>query len=389
MTILGIFLINQIRTGGDRRYLELMELLAARGNKVLVIMNTYLEYTPKHLIQIKIPVKYIRHHFPPASYLFKKSVKRNFNEIMDVAVDLNSIDFIHIHGDIYLKTAISIKKQINKPFFYASRNNDIDRDRIIRSKGGLSIGKYIFSVFYEQINKYREKQIARFAEIITFQCLNERDAFCSRTKVSKLKTIIIPGNIGLPRCTINWENKNKSVSIRNIIFTGGLSSAKGVLILPPVLSLLKKKGFGFLHCSILGRGDPTKLNKIIKKYDVSDMITLEDYVDPFPYLIKNDLFLYPVLYDAYPDAVLEALHTGCPVFTSAVGGLPDMLQYPELLFEPGNIDQIACKIEQCITDTAFYNRIRMLCAERANIHRFDWAERFEQAMADYPATPRK
>jgi hypothetical protein len=56
MNILGIFLINQIRTGGDRRYLELMEGLAARNNNVLVIMNGFLDYTPVYLKKILLNV---------------------------------------------------------------------------------------------------------------------------------------------------------------------------------------------------------------------------------------------------------------------------------------------------------------------------------------------
>jgi hypothetical protein len=34
----------------------------------------------------------------------------------------------------------------------------------------------------------------------------------------------------------------------------------------------------------------------------------------------------------------------------------------------------------------FYQRIRSLCAERADAHRFDWAERFEKAMKNLSIT---
>jgi glycosyltransferase involved in cell wall biosynthesis len=92
--------------------------------------------------------------------------------------------------------------------------------------------------------------------------------------------------------------------------------------------------------------------------------------------------VYPTLYDAFPDTVLEALHTGCPVLASAVGGIPDMLRYDELLFESGNIREIAEKIEKCVIDHNFYAHIRKLCNERAEFYRFDWTERFEKTMKD-------
>ena len=382
MTILGIFTINQIRTGGDRRYLELMEQLAERGNKVFVIMNTYLDYTPKHFTKIQIPIKYIRRGFPPASYLFKKNVKKHFKYIIN-NFNNSSIDFIHIHGDIYIKTAILLKKKLKIPFFYASRNDDIQRDSVICKHSKLSIKEKFYYFLLKTKNKYREKQISKYAEIITLQSCGDRDIFCKRNKLSPSKTIVIPGNIGLPRCTEEWENKNTSTTVKNLLFVGAFSVSKGVLIIPAVLACLKEKGYGYLHCTILGRNEFPKLNKEIEKYNVQDMVTLPGHSDPFPYLAKSDLFLYPALYDAYPDAVLEALHSGCPVLAASTGGLPDMLHYPELLFNPNDINEIANKIEKCIKDTSFYLHIKKLCTERANFHHFNWPEQFEKAMKDY------
>jgi len=383
MTILGIALINQIRTGGDRRYLELLETLAQRGNKVFVIMNSYLDYKPNYITKIEIPVKYVRHRFPPASYLFKKSVKKHFDNIISSAGGKLNIDFIHIHGDIYLKSAIYIKKKINKPLFYASRNNDIDRAKVVRSGGELSFSKYMLSLFTSFIERHREKQIAKYAELITFQYPSDRDSSISRTKASADKTVIITGNIGEPRCTPEWKNKNKSESLSKIVCVGATSITKGFVILLRVLKCLKERGFNNLHVSLLGRFTDDKLVKLIEKYNLTDMISLEGFVDPFPFLASHDLLLYPILFDAYPDAVLEALHAGCPVIASYAGGLPDMLHYPEILFNQKNIEQIADRIQLCITDPNFYKLIRELCAKRVDIHVFDWESQFEKAMSDY------
>jgi len=128
--------------------------------------------------------------------------------------------------------------------------------------------------------------------------------------------------------------------------------------------------------------------RLIQQLRLDKLISIEGYQDPFPYLAKNDLMVYPTLYDAFPDTALEALHTGCPVIASSVGGLPDMLRYPELLFDSGEAAAIAARIEHCVEDKRFYQHIRALCAERAAAFRFDWAERFENAMKGYLDTPR-
>jgi len=382
MTILGIFLINQIRTGGDRRYLELMEVLAERGNKVFIIMNTYLEFNPKHITKIEIPVKYVRHRLPPASFLFKNAVKKYYKQILH-ETGSSSIDFIHIHGDVYLKSAIHLKKKIGCQFFYASRNNDIDRSKVVRNSGELNVKKYLFSLIIDVIERYREKQIAKHAEVVTFQYPKDRDSFIKRTRANTDKTVIIPGNIGLPRCTSEWKNKNKSDALNNILCVGTTSITKGFLILIRTLECLKKRGFGYLRFTLLGRLNDKKLLKKIKNSDVSEMIVFEGFKDPFPFLESSDLLLYPVLFDAYPDAVLEALHTGCPVLASEAGGLPDMLQYQELFFNQYNIDNITDKIIKCVKDNLYYKRIRELCSKRVVVHHFNWEEKFELAMTDY------
>jgi glycosyltransferase involved in cell wall biosynthesis len=385
MTILGVFLLNQIRTGGDRRYLELMELLAERGNTVFVIINSFLDYKPVYFTKIELPVKYIRHRFPPASYLFRKNIKENIAGIKKRIADGGQAPgFIHIHGDTHLKAALFLRKALGVPLFYAFRCNDVDRAHILRKSGSLTKREYLFSLLYEPVNKSREKQAARFAELVTFQNVPDRDRFLVRTGAAASKTVIIPGNIGLPRCTPDWERKNTALKVEKILYVGSLSAGKGVRDLLCALGILKARGYDFLRCRLLGRNegiDPTL--QLIKQLGIESMVSIEGFKQPFPYLADCSLMVYPSLYDAYPDTALEALHTGCPVLASAVGGLPDLLKYPDLLFEPGNVRQIADRVEKCITDQKFYAHIRALCAERAEAHRFDWAERFENAMKEY------
>jgi glycosyltransferase involved in cell wall biosynthesis len=399
LNILGIFLNNHVRTGGDRRYLELMEDLAAHGNTVIVLMNSFYNYQPQNIKIISLSIKYIRHRPPPASYLFKRNVKKNINDIQRQIRDYNckTIDFIHIHGDMHLKTAIFLKKHFKSPLFYASRCNDIDRARIMRTSGSLTIKQYFFSLIYDPVNRSREKQIARYADLITHQ--NQRDAGCfiSRSGVFrpsfrgrlKARTVIIPGNIGPPRCGTEWWNKNKSGKVRKIVYVGSLSASKGFWDLLKALGELKKRGYAFLSCRALGREENIgQMLHLIQKLDIEEMVSIEGFKDPFPYLAEGDLMVYPTLYDAYPDTVLEALHTGCPVIAASAGGIPELLQYPDLLFESGGFNVIAEKIERCIMDDKFYQKIRLLCAKRAEAHRFDWARRFETAMS-YALTGRR
>jgi glycosyltransferase involved in cell wall biosynthesis len=371
-----------------------MEALADRGNKIIVLMNSFYDYKPKYFDIIKLPIKYVRHRFPPASYLFKKNVKKNIIIIQKQIRDYNceNIDFIHIHGDMHLKTAVFLKTKLRTRLFYASRCNDIDRARIIRRSGALTKTQYLFSLIYEPINRYREKQIACYADVITHQNRLDAGAFIARTGVFRplfrrhleSKTVIIPGNIGPPRCNLEWQNKNNSREIENIVYVGSLCATKGLWDLLKAFGKLKKNEYTFLSCKVLGRKEDVECTlHLIQKLNIEEMISIEGFKDPFPYLAECDLMVYPTLYDAYPDTILEALHVGCPVIAASVGGIPDLLKYPELLFESGRPGEIAGKIERCVDDNNFYQKIRLLCAERAEAHRFEWAEQFETAMRNY------
>jgi glycosyltransferase involved in cell wall biosynthesis len=227
----------------------------------------------------------------------------------------------------------------------------------------------IFSLLYENINRKREKQISRHADQVAFQNSIDRDAFTGRTGYPESRTVLIPGNIGLPRFTDEWKNKNTSGRVQKLVYVGGLSESKG---------------YSSLKLFALGKADGgEKVIRLADSLGLKEMIFYEGYALPFPYLASCDLMVYPTLYDAFPDTVLEALHTGCPVIASTVGGIPDMLKYPELLFESGNSAEIADRIERCIKDSDFYLSVRNLCAERAETFRFDWATEWEKAMSKF------
>ncbi|MFP3043048.1 glycosyltransferase family 4 protein [Treponema primitia] len=386
MTILGIYLLNQIRTGGNRKYLEIVEGLASRGVTVFVIMNSFLDYTPVNFIKIELPIKYGQHKFPPASFLFKKNVKENIRQIEEfISGYINtSVDFILSFGDTHLKSALFLRKIFKAPLFYGFRANDIDRAHILRAYGGMSLLEYLFSILYEPINRYREKQVARNAELISFLNNSDKNRFIERTGCSESKITVIPNHIGLPRCTPEFKNKNHSEEVKNIVYVGSLSADKGLWDLLKAIAILKKDGYTKPHYYMLGR--PENINptlNLIKELDIEELISIEGYKDPFPYFAKYDLFIYPSLYDSFGNVVTESLHTGCPVIASSVGGITDILSYPELLFKSGDFQEIADKIELCIKDKDHYHKIRQLCSERAEKYYFDWAERYENAMKAY------
>ena len=385
MNIVGIFLNNEMRTGANRRYLELMESLAEKGHSVAVIMNTHLKYVPTHFRRVEIPVRYKRRGFPPASFLFRKAIKTRIDFLREELGKngLGDIDWIHIHGDIHFPAALYLKRVTGAKLFFAFRCNDITRAAILRKHGAYTAKEYALSYIFNIKDWFRERKIAKKSDLITFQNSVDRDIFLARVgSLAKIgNTVIIPGNIGIPRFTKETEHKNNSTSVVSLVYVGAASLSKGLGTLLEAMAILRDHGHAELRLFVLGKIDGSeKTFALVKRLGIGDMVSFEGYTSPFPFLARCDLMVYSTLYDAFPDTVLEALHVGCPVIASRVGGLPEMLESSELLFEIGNAPEIAQKIEICVSDPNHYRYIRDLCARRYKEFTFDWAERFANSM---------
>jgi glycosyltransferase involved in cell wall biosynthesis len=385
MVIVGIFLNTELRTGGNRRYLELMDALAKRGNHVCMIMNAAFPDQRHEYERINFRSNYRRGSFIPVSRKFSRAVKRNIGFIRSSLKTLgfDSVDWVLVHGDAHLGAAVWLKRRVRARLFFAYRCNDVRRAGILRQYGGLSAAQKAVSLAREAVDRLRERTVARESSLVAFQNMADADDYARRIgELSRDATsVIIPGNIGYPRCTDEWKDSNSSVAVSSLLFVGSLDRGKGFGQFVEACSILKSRGLGGLRVSALGKADDERFpRELVERFSVRDMISLEGYADPFPFLASRDLLVYPSLYDAFPDVILEALHAGCPVIASRVGGIPEMLASDELLFDAGDPRSIADAVERCVRDAAHYGHIRKLCASRADEYRFDWAERWERAM---------
>lgn len=295
---------------------------------------------------------------------------------------IGNVQWIHIHSDMNLSAALYLKRKTGAKLFYAVRCNDITRAKILMKHGGYSLREKLETLVYMYGKKnWREKKIARHADCVTFQNEGDKNFFIARTKYDPGKTVLIPGNIGSSRFLPEWEKKNHSSSVKKLVYVGPLAFSKGFNAIIDLMDELKDRGHRNVRVYILGRtNNRADIFSEIKKRNLDDYFIFTGYVNPFSYFADCDLMVYPTYYDAWPDAVLEALYTGCPTIASAVGGLPDLLEYPELLFEPGNVIQMADMVERAIKDPDYYNNLRMLCDSRVPHLTFDWVAKFEEVM---------
>ena len=102
---------------------------------------------------------------------------------------------------------------------------------------------------------------------------------------------------------------------------------------------------------------------------------------PLSLVAGADLLVIPSLYDSFPNTVLEALYVGTPVIGSDAAGIRTMLRHEELLFPRGDATALADRLQTLIDDPEAFRRVCTLAADRRETFDFDWAERWEQAIA--------
>lgn len=381
MNILGLFLNKEIRTGGHTRYLDLMERLAARGHRVTVILNTSLPFSPSHFHALRLPVHYTHGGFPPVSLLFRRAIDAVPNGIH---AEWGSIDAIVVFGETHLPAGAVLKRRLCAPLLYAHRNNIVRQDLIsLGENRGRPVR--LVRILWNLLKARRyERMITRRADAIVFQSSYDLEDFSSREPKARPRARVIRGDIRAPRFRPEFVDLNRSRSMRRILFVGNFGERKGVKYLIHAAERLAQSGIDDVSFDMVGPGEKRSYwESYIRSAGLVGTVKLRGRIpEPFGMMSAADLVVVPSLFDSYPNVILEALHVGTPVVGSRVGGIPDMLQHPELLFPPADAQAIVDKIVQLHNDASAYKRVRSLCRERRSYFDFDWPGEFESLLLE-------
>ncbi len=122
-----------------------------------------------------------------------------------------------------------------------------------------------------------------------------------------------------------------------ILYVGTLEKRKNVESLIKALNVLKKKGKKYILVIVGKRGWKYKnIFKLINKYQLNDQIIFIGYVPredlPLFYNLA-DVFVYPSLYEGFGLPPLEAMACGCPVITTNVSSLPEVVGNAGILID--------------------------------------------------------
>lgn len=155
---------------------------------------------------------------------------------------------------------------------------------------------------------------------------------------------------------VNYTPVNKEV-----LYAGILNHNKGYPILIQAFALLAPR-YPDWKVVLAGNGEVKEARQLAKELGVTEQIVLPGWVnkEKKDRLFRRASMLCLSSYaEGFPMAVLDAWAYALPVVTTPVGGLPDVLTDGEnaFLFEPGNAEQLAEKMEMLFRDESL--RVRM------------------------------
>jgi len=158
-----------------------------------------------------------------------------------------------------------------------------------------------------------------------------------------------------------------------LMFAGSDWERKGVLYVIGALSLLPRPDVKLL---VVGSGDAKFYGQLAELKQVKERIIFVPHPNNLQeYYAASDVFVLPTIYEPFGLVIIEAMASGLPVITSRVAGAADFITDGAdglLLSDPGDINDLAAKIELLFSNAELRKTMGERARETAEKLSWDW-----------------
>lgn len=241
-----------------------------------------------------------------------------------------------------------------------------------------------------QLRNWTNYSVKNAKKVLTISNSSRDDIIKAyRTPVEKVVTIYpgIKNMLSLePRVfSMNQLKTKYHIADNFILFVGTLQPRKNIVRLIEAFSKVKKQESETkdLNLVIIGRRG-WQYEEILaapEKYGVADEVKILENVsdDELDVFYQHALcYVLPSLYEGFGLPVVEAMQRGCPVITSNVSSLPEAGGDAALYVDPENVDDIAEKIMQLVTDKKL--RHELIEKGKKQIQKFSWEKAAKETL---------
>ncbi len=152
-----------------------------------------------------------------------------------------------------------------------------------------------------------------------------------------------------------------------LLFVGHVIRTKGMIELVDAC-----KAFDGIELHVIGKGDASvveEMKRIASEKDNGEWLKIRGAMphdDVLREMMSASAFVFPSYTEGFPNVILEAMSCGCPIVTTTVGAIPEMLDIEHgfnygICVEPQNTQAFADGLRQMLSDPSYASA----CAERA------------------------
>ncbi len=171
-----------------------------------------------------------------------------------------------------------------------------------------------------------------------------------------------------------------------IVFTGRVTSSKGVHVLLGALALTDAHTIRHQYVTVIGPRIEEDywqhLQVLAAQLPATLTVTFTDRLSRTQAMAltqQHSIFVFPVLWDEpFSIALLEAMAAGMAVIATATGGSPELLRHGEnaLVVPPNDPQALAAALQALLTDRVLFQRLRL--GAWATARRFSFQQSIER-----------
>lgn len=309
-----------------------------------------------------------------------------FGEFNNIEYIIMKSKFLSIGEQIELPWIINKYKKdtiFHSPSFVSSPLIKIPMVMTIHDLNHLEFPQY-YSPFHKYYYKYIVKTSAlkckkiltdsKFSkgEILKWLKFDESNVKVTYCGVGE-KFRIIKDEIELERVQKKYKLPNKFV-----LYVGNLRPHKNVESLVEAM-----KSIDNIRLVINGKANES-LKQIIDKYTLKERIQFIGYIDeedlPVIYNLAT-VFVFPSLYEGFGLPPLEAMACGCPVVTSNVSSLPEVVGSLAITVDPKDKEKIANSIQLLLSNKVMRENMSIEASQYSK--RFTWGKTVQETINVY------
>jgi glycosyltransferase involved in cell wall biosynthesis len=200
----------------------------------------------------------------------------------------------------------------------------------------------VFDVAQSQAGRLRVRLNWRLASAITVVHPGIKDYMCNQLKVPPEKITVIPVGIDVGK----FHRDDRAPRRRELgvaeecvfLFVGRLAPVKNVPQLVDAFLAIQSDGAPPARLLIVGGGEEMDaIRGRVGSHPLGERVILAgEQADVRPYIAAADVFVLNSSSEGMPRALLEAMASGIPAISPAVGNIPELIQGRGWLTRPGD-----------------------------------------------------